>query len=77
MQPCDVSLLKVMKFKWKQLVHEWTVSNLHEAITKITLVKMFEVIVRSISSECNSNDFRHCGIISLIQMQLITANVTN
>ena len=62
MQSCDVSLFKVMKLKWKQLVHEWRVSNLHEAITKITFAKMFEVVVRSISSECISNGFKSCGI---------------
>ena len=62
MQSCDISLLKMIKLKWKQLVHEWAVSNLHEAITKIIFANIFEVIVRSISSECSSNDFRRCGI---------------
>ena len=61
MQPCEVSFFKVMKFKWKQLVYEWKVSNLHEVITKITFAKSFEVVVRTISSECSSNDFRYCG----------------
>lgn len=62
MQPCDVSLFKVMKLKWKQLVHEWRVSNSHKAVTKITFAKMFEGVVRSISSECISNGFRRCGL---------------
>lgn len=55
MQPCNVSLFRVMKLK--QLVHEKKIKS-HKAIT---FVKMFEVI-RSISSKCISFSIRHYGL---------------
>ena len=46
----------------KLLVYEWRISNSHETITKITSAKIFELIIRSISSEYVSTDFKCCGL---------------
>lgn len=60
-QPCDVSIFKALKSKWKRVVQEYKKTT-QQSVTKATFAPLFKNVFEQLSRSSIQNGFSQCGL---------------